>query len=315
MGSKVDFMIKKVIRTIYHIILHRIRNRERKKSYGNDYKDIIFYVIGVDYGVEGLFAIVKNVLVHIEYAILKGYIPVVDMENYKSQFQKKGINIWEFFFEQPMGYTLSDINKAKNVILSRNVRQWPGHSVFVSILNPENNKRLQSLKDLYAKYIVPSKKTSDYLALQYSQIIGNKQKIMGVLCRGTDYSNRPSGHPIQPNFEQIVQKLDMYEGKFDYVFVATEDENILQQFVEKYQEKALFVNQLRFSSLKEKYISDSGLKEDELIKLNLDYLSSIYILSRCDFFVGGRTAGTIGVSLLSTSQMKDFYAFDIGFYD
>jgi hypothetical protein len=45
----------------------------------------------------------------------------------------------------------------------------------------------------------------------------------------------------------------------------------------------------------------------------LEYLSSLNILSKCPCFIGGRTAGTIGVYLMTDGFEYD-YTWDKGFY-
>jgi len=51
----------------------------------------------------------------------KGYIPVVDMKHYTNQYFKDGRtfkdNAWEYFFEQPCGYTLEDIENSLNCVV------------------------------------------------------------------------------------------------------------------------------------------------------------------------------------------------------
>ena len=93
-----------------------------RKSYGQLHKDKTFYVIGVDEGWCGMFAILVHQLTHIAYAVENGLLPVVDLKNYTSQYlsfeDRFKINAWEIFFEQPSGYNLNDIKKAKNVIYS-----------------------------------------------------------------------------------------------------------------------------------------------------------------------------------------------------
>ena len=89
------------------------KKRERIISKGSEHPDKTFYLISYDYDTQGLFAIVKSVLSHVMYALDKGWIPVVDLKNYKCQYQQEGENAWELFFEQPEGYSLEDIKKSK----------------------------------------------------------------------------------------------------------------------------------------------------------------------------------------------------------
>ena len=84
-----------------------------------------FYVISVTYNIEGLFAIVNSVINHCIYAKKQGYIPVINMKHYKNQYFKDNKaykdNSWEYFFEQPAGYTLDDIKEEDEFIISPNI--------------------------------------------------------------------------------------------------------------------------------------------------------------------------------------------------
>lgn len=64
----------------------------------------------------GLISFHNSALYSIRYALDKGYIPVIDYQNYKNiyltedKFGKE--NSWEYYFDQPSGYNIEDINKA-----------------------------------------------------------------------------------------------------------------------------------------------------------------------------------------------------------
>lgn len=296
---------------------HFFSQRELHVSYGEDNPDKIFYVIGIDYDTQGLLAIVKNVLIHIEYAKDKGYVPIVDMKNFSSQFRPdNSINAWELFFRQPKGYDLADISNSKNIILSRNIDTWLGHSIFLDILDKEQRVRHDKLQRIYKECIVPGENLANHIESITSQIIGNKTNILGVLCRGTDYTQKkPHGHPVQPTFEQLCQKVDEFLDQYDinFIYVATEDAEYLDNFKLRYGDKVLYINQKRFGKLQVDFISQMGMQHYDLLKLNMDYYASLNILAHCDYFIGGRTAGTIGVSFMA-NEYKDYYYFRLGNY-
>ena len=298
--------------------LNFLIHRERKVCYGEDNSRQVFYVIGIDYKTEGLFAIIKNVLIHIEYAVHKGYVPVVDMCNYSSQFNKVNKwNAWELFFKQPSGFSLDDVKTSKNVILSRNVKVWPKHSFSVEILDHHNKIRFEKLKNIYNHYIVPNNKLYEYSNNLYNEKIGGRKNVLGILCRGTDYTQKkPKNHPVQPSFEQLVNTIDSFikSHKVDYMYVATEEQDLLNKFLDKYGNKIIYIKQHRFGQLKANYISDLGINAEQLVKMNMDYYSSLYILSKCDYLIAGRTAGTIGVFFM-TEGFKESYCFDLGYYE
>lgn len=130
-----------------------------RNSYGGGEKcDKRFYVIGVDYHDEGLMSIVNSVMTHVEYALDRGYIPVVNMKDFQSIYHNDNKNAWECFFEQPCGYDLSDVYGAHNILLSMNVLYPKGYS-----FNPENIKQIEKLKRLYKDYLRPNKSLLSYL--------------------------------------------------------------------------------------------------------------------------------------------------------
>lgn len=59
--------------------------------------DKIFYVIGIDFHDEGLMSIVNSVMTHIEYALDRGYTPVVDMKDFQSIYHKDILILLQVF--------------------------------------------------------------------------------------------------------------------------------------------------------------------------------------------------------------------------
>ena len=65
-----------------------------------------YYIVRRRLETTGLFARYKIIGEHIRYALSKGWLPVVDMQNYANPYlppEKLGKeNSWEYFFEQPL---------------------------------------------------------------------------------------------------------------------------------------------------------------------------------------------------------------------
>lgn len=309
---------RKIKRLIISIV-HYFTIREKKESWGNEYPDRTFYIIRIDFPMAGLFAIVKSYLSHVEYALDRGYIPVIDMKNCKSQFLKDvkgGGNPWLIFYKQPY-IELDEIAKAKNIIISKNI-QCPNdkYVIGVDVLHDNMKERLKYHTLHYRKNFILADAASDYVEKKYATIIGNKKNVLGVICRGTDYLyKRPAGHPVQPYPDQVIEKIHIMESEFaiDWIYIATEDTEILKLFIKMFGHKLLYINQKRFHNEAERFISDYHFKNDERITMNLDYLSSMYILSKCDYLIGGRTSGTIAANLMSDS-FKYHYYWDLGSY-
>ncbi len=170
-----------------------------------------YYVIRRNHYYAGVLSAYVYVLGHLKYALQKGWIPIVDMENYPSFYQKRGKqgrdNIWEYFFEQPTsGLNLRDVYRSQNVILS-----YPG--ALEDMPTPDmpyfsDTKQLKEWRALSSK--IPCKdhiaSIADDVAVQMNLKYENT---LGVLLRGTDYvALKPSGHPIQPTVEEEVKEIE-----------------------------------------------------------------------------------------------------------
>lgn len=310
------FIVK--IYNVYH-------NRERKVSFGNENPDKTFYVFGVPDNSGGMWWHINKVLMHLGYCEDKGYIPVIDMQNYKSQYHEEQevgkVNIWELFFEQPAGYNLKDIENSKNIILSKkkpapSKKYLMGHSPFY-----DNENRIMYFHTLFKKYIHFNVFTQRYLDGYYNRYIKGKN-VIGVLCRGTDYLIlKPKNHPIQPNPVNVIRdvKEAMKTYSCDYVFIATEDNDILDMFKNEFGDHLLYVEQNRVSKKEmspNSYLAAINIKKnkglDTYSKI-IGYLTATYLLSKCDCYIAGRTGGSKGVLIMSEG-FKYKKVYDLGMY-
>ena len=301
-------------------LINKVTLKERHESYGNDYPDKTFYIIRVDYKMAGIMAIVKSTLSHIVYAYHKNYIPVIDLLNCECQYYDANnpSNVWDVYFKQPSGYSLSDIQYAKHVIISKNT-QVPSkkYTIYVDALY-SSEKKLASYRHWYNSFIHFNLQTQEYVEQKYKEIFPIGEKVLGVLARGTDYLEvHPKGHPVQPQPEVIINKAQslMQEKKYQYLFLATEDQKIYDLFKQQFHDKLLCVGQKLLSGMSgAKFIADL----DQSKKLNqkydvLNYLASLYILSKCSAFIGGCTAGTIGAYMMS-NMFEYEYFWNLGKY-
>jgi hypothetical protein len=304
-------------------ILYLLRGKTHKKSYGVENGDKTFYRIGFPRDKDGLLFIILCNLSHISYALNKGYIPVVDMQNFDNQYLEPGSlyknNSWEYFFDQPLGFTVDGIKQSKNVVLSSRL-QMPDLNYKIDFYIFETPELLSYFREIFQTYIKFNKAAGDFISNEYNHVMAGKERVLGVLCRGTDYLlKKPAGHPIQPEPLEVVEaaKKIMSEKKCNYLYLATEDEEIYILFKQNFGDRLLINSQKRYraSDLNSlQYLSQiqDRRKRDKYFS-GLEYLSSLNILSKCPCFIGGRTAGTIGVYLMSKGFEYDF-TWNKGFY-
>lgn len=133
------------------------------------------------------------------------------------------VNAWEFYFQQPCGYSLVDISRSKSVIWGSGWVEdiFPYNDVsFLLDKNGEINKWMQ-VAQTYFRLSDEAQKRVD----EVKELLGEK-KTLGVLCRGTDYtSNKPRGHHIQPSVNEMCEKIDDVLAQYhcEQIFLGTEE--------------------------------------------------------------------------------------------
>jgi hypothetical protein len=319
-----DRAIKSILWKTVHFA-RKYKYREKKTSYGNENSDKIFYIIGFPDYTDGLFAIISAVLKHIVYARRFEFIPVVDFQNFKTQYLNNMAlgkeNAWEYFFEQPMGFSLKDLNKSKNIILSTKIS-----NPRIRVLDYEESLLLDNLQlreyynYLFMTYIRFNRSTKEYLDNDEKKIFLENRKILGILCRGTDFIlKKPPGHEIQPETKDVIFKAEniLREYKCSHIYLATEDQEIYSAFKKHFGDAILSNEQKRFSHVdmeNVQYLAHIPEKrKNDKYFIGLEYLSSVNILSKCPCFIGGRTTGTFGVYSMTKGFEYD-YTFNLGKY-
>ena len=288
--------------------LLRKHNPMQHISYGNDFPNIIFYIIGRDNPIAGGWSLINTVMMHLAYAYDHGYVPIVDMQNYRNQYTRQEelgiVNFWEKYFYQPAGFSLEDIKKAKNVIIN-SLRLCPDPKYNTSDGSNvwEDKEKLAMFRKVFNKYVRFNDYTQSFLDLQVKRVLTDKHNAIGVLCRGTDFLiNKPTGHEIQPDPQVVLNdvKEEFSKGSYDAVFLATEDLDILNMFKEEFKDKLLYIDQVRIS--KKDMRGDKWLaaelkdnKEYQSEDVFLNYFSATYVLTKCKCLFAGRNNGSKGV--------------------
>lgn len=250
----------------------------------------------------GLFSYVITNLGNINYAIKKNMIPVIDMKTYKNAYLKDDqigeINAWELYFEQPLNVGLDQITSDETIVFEKIIRNRPNDSMRFF----KNNKVNNYWSLLRKKYIRLNEKTRIYIEEEYSRLFSN-QRVLGVLCRGTDYVKlEPFRHPVQPTAEEVIEKSKKVMKKYncEKIFLATEDMSILKKFENEFGDKLIINKSERFNNTDNNFLADIKFDRpnDEYLR-GLEYLTTIVLLSRCNCLIGGRASGTIGAVLFS----------------
>lgn len=303
--------------TVLDRIYTKWKWRERKTSYGNRYPNKVFFVIRRAYCKVGLFSHVMTNMGLVDYAVKQGYIPVIDMQNGRNTYleeSKIGMeNAWEYFFEQPCGYSLRDIHEAKNVILSDGLITKKNDYPDFRIVDDEI--LFAYWHKVFRQYFRISSEIQREFERLRAEMLGDS-KVLGILARGTDYvSAKPKEHPIQPTSEQIIEKVTEVMNNFSCkkIYLATEDKKIYDKMRAAFGKKMTAFETERYIISGEQNINDLGKERSKVLK-GKEYLLSMMLLASCDYLVAGNVGGTHGVLLMSKG-FEYRYIFDLGKYE
>ncbi len=310
-----------MIKAVYH------KNLRSEKEYWSRQKKNI-NMTGKDYYVirrkdkAGLFSFYITTVAQIKRALDRGLIPVVDLMNYRNVYMGLAdigqYNPWEILFSQPSDEKLTDIEKTAKSLYYCDIEvpeDRPNDEMdFLNTLNKQNN----IWREIVSKYVKVDQKILEDADEIYQSISNNgRRRILGVLCRGTDYiSLKPKNHPVQPSLEELFETVDAVKKKYDCesIFLATEDSIYENAFKQKYGDLLCTIQE-------EKILYTGGYLSDiirlqtkqERMQTAVNYLKKILVLSKCQCFVAGRTSGTVGV-MLQDHQFDCTFFFDHGRY-
>lgn len=274
-------------------VFKKFKNKEKYISYGNENPEKTFYVIRWN-RINGIGGVINVVFSAIQYAISNNFIPVVDLCTFPNMYlSKKDIgktNIWEWFFEQPCGYTLDDIVKSKNVILSSlsAANNW----VAPSFIDDEKDSQISvEYRRLYKKYVRYNKQTIEFFTERKNRIISKDDRVLGVKLRGSDLLVYQSGHAMQPSVEISINAINniLSSSNYNKIFLSCEDETLTKIVKSNFGDKVI-MNEESFKELKKGHacITVEGTPFDDA----RIYLSTLWIASQCDSFYGTTCGGT-----------------------
>lgn len=270
-------------------------------------------------GVPGLASHIITNLGQIAASLDQGYIPVIDTigaDNILTGLSREyAVNAWELYFGQPF-IPLSQVDAE-----DREVKILEGIPGFMPSYDMDclmNPGLMAFWRGIMKKYMPMSEELYNSVGDCLDRLpFGNGEKVLGVLCRGTDYTNiRPFNHPVQPPLKEVLEKAEEFMQYYecDYCYLATEDQEILQAFQNKFKDRLLTTQEIYYRSDLEDTINDANSRRNiDLHQKNMEYLTALSVLSKCRYFIGGRTSGTV-VSLLLSEGFAAEYIWDCGRY-
>lgn len=314
---------------IYHLLY-----RERRKTYGKENPDKTFYVIrGVKsdsrfyIGVNlNLLANFSYVISHLLYAQEKGWIPIVDQLHYpvynKEAFPINGSdNPWEYFWNQPSPYTLDEVYRSRNVVLSS--RSWyaKGNPEY-SVEAHQDPRQIEWFHEIVST--VPLNESMEKLKAETRDILFPKgSKILGVSMRNAGHAKnsryKAPGHPIQPECEELIQitRERMQDWGADHVFLTTEENENVNKFRMAFGDKLIVLERERYDGWRFFTPEDPNplYLPGKRYNTTKNYLLEMELLSECDCLIGSITSGLRYAVFRNGGRYQNLEILDRGRFD
>lgn len=184
-----------------------------------------------------------------------------------------------------------------------------------------DSSEIKAYHKIYEYYFNINAKVEQEFMEEYRRIkrkINNK-KIIGVVVRGTDYTIlKPSGHPIQPDINEVIQSIKKISHEDLYIYLATDEKKTLELFYDIFGSEHIItsesmyyddvykmqnanVSRLNFSRDNDKYLK------------GLQYFKRVYILAKCSKLIGAMS-GAVRAAIIIADKPDILSLINKGIY-
>lgn len=270
-----------------------------------------FFLIDGSFYLEGIYAIWDKVFTAARYAIAKGYTPVFQIvssnDNIYSDYE--GEDIWRKFFLQPENFSLQDAQTSRYVAVSPNMN-------ILSILHFIMNETARDISLSWPQGIF-NDRIKSYINERFNRFLPAPDRTLGVLIRGTDYINNPlPNHKKHATADMVIGKIQEVEDTwdFDWLYLATEDEEICSKMKEHYKDRIRFTDQRRYTVKPGQLLVElhNEKKDGKGFRLGAEYICSVYLLMQCRSLIASGDCGALTEALRGKNgEYEHLYVFDL----
>ncbi|MHC8970655.1 O-fucosyltransferase family protein [Priestia aryabhattai] len=300
-------------------IIKKILTRRYKISIKNLFKTKRYYIIRRNPPWAGFFANYLYVAAHIEYALQKGYIPVVDMENYPTLYNEPNIfndtkNAWEYFFEQPFNVGLDEAYRSKNYILS----DFSTMHSYLPYYEGKNHFEIDwskghKLSANIQKYIRIKDHIEDDIKTFINEYFYGKN-ILGVHYRGTDKKVKVKDHYLAASLDVYINtvKTCLSKHPIDKILLCTDEKNAIERFELEFPGMIFYSSAFRAeeNDIEGIHIKKEVNRKNHNYLLGYEVLLDTVFLSKCDYFIFSHSNVANTAMFLNDRNYKEWFFVD-----
>lgn len=268
----------------------------------------VYYIVRrcLGWGGVGFFSNYLYALTHIAYAKDRGWIPVVDMRNYRTLYSENhpvngSRNDWNHYFLQPVDTQTA--YASGRFILSDGWNRKPDYHPIREMnetidLIPERAARLRELTADYTR--IRPDILAEFKAWASENFAG--KCVLGVHWRGTDKIIPPPGHRPTPPLSSLLDAIRATADELhpQLIFLASDESGIREQLEEALPIPVVSAASFRLAAGDRRGVHLAVVRHarpNHRYLLGLEVLRDAWLLSKCDGLVHGHS-NVINAALL-----------------
>ena len=263
----------------------------------------------------GFCALLFWTIWQIYFADRIGFIPMVTWGNNCHYYEKELSDITDNVFEYYFCSTFNKPNMKKEAVrknypicrANTNKRTIKKIGIKRDSYFETDQEGLLIHAEIYKKYIRLNSETDQYLKNELSKIF-IRGKILGVHVRGTDFKKGLKNHPVATTFDEYLMKAkELFSiGKYDKIFLATDDIEALDLFKKKFEDKlVIYSDAFRTEGDRGPHSTESN-RPLHHYRLGLEVLRDVYTLANCDGLVCGLSNVSFAARYINLALEKKY---------
>lgn len=260
----------------------------------------------------GFCALLTQTLFSLNFADNIDAIPSIfwsrDTHYYDPELNSETDNVFEYYFQPASDIKFKYIDSYRNVI-----KIFGPHNYFNDLDYGydgifQREYVFYRLAYLYKKYICLNYRVSQYISEQKATLFDDSDRVVGVHVRGTDFGVGLIGHPkkIQPLEHIKAVKELLKEGKYNKIFLATDDLNVIDQFEKEFSDNLVYYSDTFRTKNDRGPHSTPNDRPLHHYKLGLEVLRDVYTLANCDALVCGLSNVSLAARYVNLALDKKF---------
>jgi len=258
------------------------------------------------WGEAGFFSNYLYALTHIAYAKDRGWIPVVDMRNYRTLYSERhpvngSLNDWDHYFLQPVD-TRTAYASGRFVLSDGWNRKSEYHPIWETDdlleLIPDRAAKLRATTADYTR--IRPEILAEFEAWERDNLAG--KRVLGAHWRGTDKIVPPPGHRPTPPLAALLDAIREASDRLrpDLIFLASDETGIRERLEEELSMPVVSAAAFRLAAGDRRGLHLAPVRHarpNHRHLLGLEVLRDAWLLSRCDGLVHGHS-NVINAALL-----------------